>query len=44
VNGVGDLISSAIVGIVWTVYSPVAAFVYAAVTMATGAVVIQSVR
>jgi len=44
VNGVGDLISSAIVGIVWTAYSPVAAFVCAAVTMATGAVVIQSVR
>ena len=44
VNGVGDLISSAIVGIVWSAYSPVAAFVYAAVTMATGAVVIQSVR
>ena len=44
VNGVGDLISSAIVGIVWTAYSPVAAFVYAAVMMATGAVVIQSVR
>lgn len=44
VNGIGDLISSAIVGIVWTAYSPVAAFAYAAVTMATGAVVIQSVR
>jgi MFS family permease len=44
VNGVGDLISSAIVGIVWTAYSPVAAFVYAAVMMATGAVVIQAVH
>lgn len=44
VNGVGDLISSAIVGIVWTTFSPVAAFIYAAVMMATGAVVIQTVR
>jgi MFS family permease len=44
VNGFGDLISSAIVGIVWTAYSPVAAFVYAAVMMAVGAVVIQAVR
>ena len=44
VNGVGDFISSAIVGIVWSFYSPVAAFAYAAVMMAGGAVAIQWVR
>jgi MFS family permease len=44
VNGVGDLISSAIVGIVWSAYSPVIAFVYAAVMMAAGAIVIRWVR
>ena len=44
VNGIGDFISSAIVGIVWTAFSPVAAFVYAAVMMAAGAVTIQLVR
>lgn len=44
VNGVGDLISSAIVGIVWSVYSPVVAFAYAALMMAGGAVAIQWVR
>lgn len=44
VNGVGDFISSAIVGLVWTAYSPVIAFAYAAVMMAAGAVAIQWVR
>jgi len=44
VNGVGDLISSAIVGIVWSFYSPVLAFAYAAVMMASGAIAIQWVR
>jgi MFS family permease len=44
VNGVGDLISSAVVGVVWSFYSPVAAFVYAAVMMAAGAVIIRRVR
>lgn len=44
VNGVGDFISSTIVGVVWTTYSPVVAFVYAAVMMATGAVAIQWVQ
>ncbi len=44
VNGVGDLISSAIVGIVWSIYSPVLAFAYAAVMMASGAIAIQWVR
>lgn len=44
VNGVGDLISSAIVGIVWSAYSPVVALVYAAAMMAAGAVAIEWVR
>jgi MFS family permease len=44
VNGIGDFLSSTIVGIVWTIYSPVAAFAYAAVTMMVGAIAIQRVR
>lgn len=44
VNGIGDLVSSTIVGVVWSFYSPVAAFVYAALMMAAGAIAIQSVR
>ena len=44
VNGVGDFISSALVGIIWSVYSPVVAFAYAALMMAGGAVAIQWVR
>jgi len=44
VNGVGDLLSSTIVGLLWTLYSPVAAFAYAAVIMASGAVAIHRVR
>jgi MFS family permease len=44
VNGVGDFISSAVVGIVWSTFSPVAAFLYAAVMMAAGAIAIEWVR
>jgi len=44
VNGIGDFISSTIVGIVWTIYSPIAAFAYAALTMMAGAIAIQRVR
>ena len=44
VNGIGDFLSSTIVGMVWTIYSPIAAFVYAAVTMMAGAIAIQRVR
>lgn len=44
VNGIGDFLSSAIVGLVWTLHSPVAAFIYAAVIMASGAVAIHRVR
>jgi MFS family permease len=39
VNGVGDFISSTVADVVWSLYSPVAAFVYAAVMMAAGAVI-----
>jgi MFS family permease len=44
VNGIGDFISSAIVGIIWSAFSPVAAFLYAAIVMAAGAAAIQWVR
>lgn len=44
VNGVGDFISSTVVGVLWSVYSPVAGFVYAAAMMALGAVAIHRVR
>lgn len=44
VNGIGDLISSTVVGVVWSLYSPVAAFIYAAVMMAIGAAAIRRVR
>jgi MFS family permease len=38
VNGVGDLLSSAIVGILWTAFSPAAGFSYALVMTLAGAV------
>jgi MFS family permease len=44
VNGVGDFVSSTVVGVVWSLYSPAAAFIYAAVMMAAGAVIIRRVR
>jgi MFS family permease len=44
VNGIGDLISSTVVGVVWSLYSPVAAFIYAAVMMVIGAAAIRRVR
>ena len=44
VNGIGDLVSSTVVGVVWSFYSPVAAFIYAAVMMVIGAVAIRRVR
>jgi MFS family permease len=39
VNGIGDLVASAMVGTVWTLASPVWAFLAAGVLMAAGAVV-----
>jgi MFS family permease len=44
VNGVGDLVASVVVGGLWTAFSPVLAFAYAAVTMGLGALVIYRVR
>jgi MFS family permease len=44
-NGVGDLISSAVVGAFWTAFSPRAAFVYAlAMTVAGGLVTAAALR
>lgn len=39
VNGIGDLISSLVVGALWTVFSPSVAFAYALAATAAGAVV-----
>ena len=39
VNGVGDLVSSAIVGVLWTALSPAAAFTYAFLATVAGALV-----
>ncbi len=40
INGIGDLASSAMVGILWTAFSPTVAFLYATVLMALGSIVI----
>jgi len=44
VNGVGDLAASVIVGLLWTVVSPAAGFVYAAAAMLVGAVMVYRLR
>ena len=44
VNGVGDLISSIIVGALWTVSGPAIAFGYSAVLFAAGSVLIARIR
>ena len=44
VNGVGDLIASIAVGVLWTAFSPVVAFAYAAVVMGLGAGVLYRLR
>jgi MFS family permease len=44
VNGVGRLVSSATVGIVWTVVSPVLAFALAAALMLAGTLALRGVR
>jgi MFS family permease len=41
VNGVGDLISSSVVGILWTAISPVAGFGFAAILMFIGALMMM---
>jgi MFS family permease len=40
VNGVGDFASSAIVGVLWALISPLVAFMYAALLSATGGVIL----
>jgi len=42
VNGIGDFISSAVVGVLWTLISPIAAFGYAAVLSAAGGILLLS--
>lgn len=44
VNGIGDLVASVVVGGLWTAASPAAAFIYAAILMALGSLVIYRVR
>jgi MFS family permease len=43
VNGIGDLVSSAVVGVLWVAVSPLVAFQYAAVLSALGALVLYRV-
>lgn len=44
VNGVGDLVASVIVGLLWTVVSPQVAFAYAAAVMLVGAILMHRLR
>jgi hypothetical protein len=44
VNGVGDSISSLVVGWLWTAFNPGAGFGFAFVLMATGAALVMSMR
>jgi hypothetical protein len=44
VNGIGDLVASLLVGVLWTVFSPGVAFIYASIMMIIGAVVVYQVR
>jgi MFS family permease len=44
VNGGGDLVASVAVGALWTLFSPIWAFAYAAVVMGLGAVVLYRFR
>jgi MFS family permease len=39
VNGIGDLVSSAVVGALWTAFSPTVAFSYALIVTGAGAVI-----
>jgi MFS family permease len=43
VNGIGDLVSSVVVGVLWSVH-PLLGFGYAALAMGAGAVLVQCVR
>lgn len=44
VNGVGDFLSSIVVGLLWTAFNPVVGFAYATILFFAGAVVIYRVR
>jgi MFS family permease len=44
VNGIGDLAASLIVGGLWTLVSPTAAFAYAAVAMSAGSILVFRLR
>ncbi len=44
VNGVGDVVASVLVGGLWTLVSPAAAFAYAAVVMLAGALLVLRLR
>jgi MFS family permease len=44
VNGIGDFLSSVIVGALWTLWGTTAAFLYSAVLFAAGAVLVLRVR
>jgi MFS family permease len=44
VNGIGDFISSAIVGILWTLLSPFYGFAYAAILSFAGAIVLAIIK
>ena len=41
-NGIGDLVSSMVVGALWSTVSPMAGFIYAAVFVFAGAILIQN--
>lgn len=43
VNGMGDLISSFLVGLVWTIFSAQAAFIVAAATLFTGTLILVAI-
>jgi hypothetical protein len=43
-NGIGDLVSSVVVGALWSSVSPAAGFLYAGIFSALGAVLIYSSR
>ena len=44
VNGLGDFLSSVVVGVLWTAFGTAAAFGYSAILFAIGAVVVLSVK
>ena len=44
VNGIGDLISSIVVGLLWSVVSPAGGFAYAGVLMAAGGLTLLAMR